>query len=387
MHRVLTACLAIGALGMGMSAGGSAPQVAAQEPVEDDFSFANDTAVLEGYGWWNKAQQSPPGGPPVPPPPDAPDDGLFLAHDRVTSDAPGAVAGAPGLVEGAPGTVGGSVGAPTPAIDLPEPVGPVAFGAVRYSVPEGAAGELTLRLNAPPSAAPSVIPVVLACPVLTSWDGVPNAPYEQAPDYECGLAAPGVLAGETITFVLPATLSSDLETFDLALVPAGDHPFRMSLAAPNDESLRLTSVPETAAEEGEFDESFEDPAGELDAGLGSDGDFAAEDFGAFDDGSFGEGGASPGSVTGRNPGGEVALPVGNVLDPDASRNDRILAVVLLMAIGAGFWWAAGKPTRAPRLLGSMGAGSRALAAPPAGPEGGIGRFARMRGTKRPPRLF
>lgn len=390
MRRVVTACLAMGALGLGMAAGGSAPQVGAQEAIEDDFSFDNDTAVLEAYGWWNKAQQSPQGGPQVPPPPDAPDDGIFVAYDVVTSDAPGAVAGAPALVEGAPGTVGGAVGAPTPAVDLPQPVGPMAFGAVRYSVPEGAAGELTLRLNSPPSAAPTVVPVVLACPVLSSWDGLPNAPFDQAPDYECALAAPGVLAGETITFVLPATMSSDLVTFDLAIVPAGDQPFRMSLAAPDDESLRLTSVPESTDEEGGVDEPFEDPAAGLEADLGSDGDFAAEDFGAVDDGSFDEGEASPDSVTSWRPGGEVALPVGNVLnpfDPDASRNERILAVALLAAIGAGLWWAAGKPARAPRLLGSMGAGSRAVAAPPAAPERGIGRFSRVRGTQRPPRLF
>lgn len=394
MHRFVAASLMVGAIGVGMAAGGSAPLVGAQEAVENDFSFENDTAVLEAYGWWNKAQQTPPGAPPAPPPPDAPDNGLFLAHDVVTSDAPTPVAGAPGLVETLPGTVAGSVGAPAPTINLPEPIGPVAFGAVRYSVPEGAEGELTLHLDRPPSAAPAVVPVVLACPILSSWEGLPNAPYEQAPDYECASAAPGVLAGETITFVLPATLSSDLETFDLAIVPAGDHPFRMSLAAPNDESLRLTSVPESADDERDFDESFEDPAAGLDADLGSDGDFDAEDFGAFDEGTLEEGsfddGSSPDSVTSWRPGGEVALPAGNVLnpfDPDKSRNDRILAVALLMAIGAGLWWAAGKPARAPRLLGSMGAGSRAIAAPPDGTERGIGRFSRLRITKRPPRLF
>lgn len=392
IRRVVSAGVVAGALGLGISGGGSVLHVAAQEAAEDDFSFSDDTATLEAYGWWNKAQQPPPGAPMVPPPPDAPDDGIFLAHDVATSSAPGPVAGAPGLVEGVPGTVGGTIGAPVPGADLPAPIGPTAFGAVRYSIPEGAEGELTLRLNAPANAAPTVVPVVLACPILTAWDGIPNGRFDQAPGYECASGVPAVVAGDTITFVLPAIISNDLETFDLAIVPAGDHPFRMSLAAPRDESLLLTSVPESSGAEGEFDEAFDEGLGDFDAEFGAEGaagdDFAAENFGAFDDGSF-DAEASPDSATSWRPGGQVALPLGNVVNPfaeDASRGERVLAVALLFAIAVGLWWISGQPTRAPRLLGSLGAGPAAVTPPPSRTRG-IGRFSRSRTSERPPRLF
>jgi hypothetical protein len=63
------------------------------------------------------------------------------------------------------------------------------------------------------------------------------------------------------------------------------------------------------------------------------------------------------------------------------RSHRIMAVVLLFAIGVGWWWVGGRTNRGPRRLGAL-AGE--------GPThvenlGGIGRFRRTRGD-RPARL-
>ena len=62
----------------------------------------------------------------------------------------------------------------------------------------------------------------------------------------------------------------------------------------------------------------------------------------------------------------------------------MMAVALLLALAGGLWWVGGKPVRAPRLLGSLGAGSDVVDEPVA--TGGIGRFARQR-AGRAPRLF
>jgi hypothetical protein len=370
--------------------------VGAQEaPAEGESASA--TAIVEKYGWWNKSQQNPAGGATVPPPPDAPADGIYLAHDVVTTAPPGPAAGAPAVVEAAPGIVGGTVGVPTPAppVVVPTPVGPQALGAVRFSIPEGAAGQLVLRLAAPPTSTP--LPgagVVTACITTSSWDAVQNGRYDSRPVYDCNVSAAGELAGDSITFELPATLSTDGISFDLAIVPSGDQPFRLSLQAPTNDSLVLTSVPESTTEEFSDFGSFEDPAADfLEESAGDS--FAGADFGSGDfTSSFDRAAgsslprvAAPAAAR-RVAGRQSAVPAARIVNPfapDASRGDRIMAVAVLAAITAGLWWVGGAPTRPPRLLGSLGAGQIVEVADER--SRGIGRFARPRASERAPRLF
>jgi len=375
-----------------MAAGG-------QEAESEPLSAA--TSALERYGWWNKAQQAPGGGAPVAAPPDAPSDGIFVAYEVVTSMVPGPVAGAPDLVTSVPGVVGGTIGVPVPAAPAPAPevLGPTAFGAVRYSVPEGAEAQLVLRI-----ASSTGTPNVLACPIASTWDGVQNGRFDQAPSFDCTSSATGVVGGDTITFEFPATLSIDLISFDVAIVPVGDQPFRLAIFAPTDASLLLTSVPETFVESEPFDESFDESFDDFgteeefstDDGSTSD-DLAGgttESFTTFDDGTTFTAGPRSNRVPAagapsRAPGRQIAVPAGLTLNPfakDASRAERIMAVGILLAMAAALWWFGGQNVRAPRLLGSLGAGQPIDAAAES-KTGGIGRFARIRNTERPPRLF
>jgi hypothetical protein len=387
--RGAASVLLLGAVAVGTT--GWAP-VAGQESdpfaPDDSVESVPVTASLLQYGWWNKAQQSPAGGNPTPAPPGAPADGLFILYEP-TAAPPAAVTGPLGAVPTAP----------DPA-DV-RPVGPEAFGAVRYSVPVGAETTLTLHYTPTSTTQPGgVNPDVgdlFACPVSTSWDAVQNGRYDSAPKYDCGNGVQAVVAGDTVSFTLPAALSGE-GLLDLAIVPAGNRPFRLALDAPTDQSVSLDSVPEQEGE-AEFDAgSFEDPALFEDPAFFEDSStFGVEDFGslsvdgfATDDlgSTFTPTDAVPTGSVARVPRGQVAVPAGvaNPFRPDAGRGERLMAVALLALRAAALWWVGGQPVRAPRLLGSLGAGA-ATALEHADARRGIGRFSRIRTGTRPPRLF
>ena len=351
-----------------------------------------DAAMLLQYGWWNKGQQSPAGGNPTPPPPGAPADGIYVLYGPTGTPAPPAVTGPLGAVP-----------APPDPADV-RPLGPEAFGAVRYAVPPGAEASLTLKYTPTSSSQPggaSTIGQLSACPISSSWDPVQNGRYDAAPVYDCNNGAPAVVAGDTLTFQLPAALAVD-GVFDLALVPLGTQPYQLSIQPPSDSSMVLTSVPEREASEEAFDPGdFEDFTTFDDDGSSTfEGDdassFALDDFGTttFDDFSGATTGdaqftapIASGSVT-RTPRRQVAVPAGSFpspLDPNASRSERLMAVSLLLGLVAALWWVGGKPVRPPRLLGSLGAGA-AASSEVVGARG-IGRFSRVRSGGRPPRLF
>ena len=340
-------------------------------------------AYLVQYGWWNKAQQAPGGGAAVPAPPTAPSDGIYIAYDyqAATAPVPGAVTAPIGLAP-AP---------PAPAPSAQQELGPTAFGAVKFSVPAGAEGQLSLRLLNRASTTPGNVDpsagTMLACLAVSPWDGLQNGRYDNAPKYDCNQAAVAQLAGDTLLFDLTPGLIT-AETYDLVLVPAGAQPFNMSLDRPSDASLVITSAPETE-DFGEFtseDFAFEDPLTMFD-----------DSFATIDDTTFADGGFASDFATdavaptagGRRSGG-IAAPVAihSPFSPDATRGERLLAVALLLMMGGALWWLGGKPTRAPRLLGSLGARSGAGdVAEQAVAMGGIGRFARPRPAGGPPRLF
>lgn len=363
-----------------------------EAPPEEEFVFeeppAPTTAELLQYGWWNKAQQSPAGGNPVPPPPGAPADGIFIAYEPAGGPTPAPAAGVPGLVPTAPAP------APNPVV-----LGPEAFGAVRYSVPPGAEASLTLTFVPTSTTQPGGVNpdagVLSACPVSTPWDPVQNGRYDASPKYDCTIGVGGTVAGDTITFTLPAALAID-GLFDLALVPSGPQPYRLAINPPDSSSMTLTSVPETEpAFSEEFDAgTFEDPATEFFEEQAAEESFGVDDFGSVTVDDFGTGEfVADGSVTApvaapqATTTGQVAQPaaIQNPLRPDASRAERMMALALLMLLAAGLWYIGGQPVRPPRLLGSLGAGVPAQTAEVR--TGGIGRFAKVRPAERPPRLF
>ncbi|MEA3078406.1 MAG: hypothetical protein QOF60_3314 [Actinomycetota bacterium] len=362
----------------------------------------------------------------------APADGLYLAYDyeAVTpSAASGAVGNVPPVTT-PPTTTIVATPVPLPGAKPPNQVlGPTAYAAVRYAAPDGAETSLTLQiLNRPPTTPGGVDPIagvrVLACHVTTpGWSPNQNDRYDQGPKYDLSSCAVGQLSVDSITFVFPSSMIEN-GTLDVAIVPSSapcpdppsaappttsttlpagtsppkcDHAYQLALAKPSDYSLSLDSVPEDFSTE---------PDGSLDGDLaledplsGLDEDLAALDpesaFASFDIGGFG-GGDPYGSVS-RPPVARphIAQPAAagfpNPFARDASRGERLLAVLLLLLMALAMWWFGGDQIRAPRLLGSLGAGSAAV--PPAddgerarGGNGGIGRFVRPR-TGKPPRLF
>lgn len=371
-------------------------------------------AYLDGYGWFNKAQQVPTGGKPAPNPPSCPSspasecsvgppaDGLYVAYD-VDAVVPGTVTGPVSNVPAPPPIP--SAPSPAPSVSsTPQPIGPTAFSAVRFVVPEGAESQLTLRIlsrsTTTPGGTDPTAGKLFACITTTpGWLPAQNARYDEGPKYDCTTADEADLQADVAVFDLGAQFLQN-GMIDVAIVPAGDvpsgdRPFQMALAAPSDDALVITNAGDLAATEGSFSEedfAFEDPALEFEDSLGLDtfDDEVMDDF-AIDE-SFG--GDSFGSVASvpvarpTVPRTQVAVPAGNLLNPlrrDASRPERLLAVGLLLAMAAGLWWIGGQPVRPPRLLGSLGAGVPIKTAEVR--TRGIGRFARVRSAERPPRLF
>ncbi len=397
LHRLVRAGAALLVAG---TAGLAAilPAAGQEDPFAPDAFDADApvTAALLQFGWWNKAQQSPAGGNPTPPPPGAPENGIFILYGPTGVAPPAAVTGPIAALPTAP--------APAPVPSAPIPLGPEAYGAVRYAVPLGSEATLTLRYvptsTSQPGGVNPDVGELFACPTTRTWDPVQNGRYDGAPTYDCGTGVPAVVAGDSVTFAFPSSLAVD-GVFDVALVPMGTRPYRLALNTPTDESLALTSVPEqeSTGEESFDPGTFEDPVEAFeDPVLEDSSTFGTEDFGAVGVDEFSAGTStgdfdvttSPGVPSGsvRRPATQVAQPaaIANPFRRDASRSERIMAVAVLAALAAGLFWIGGKPVRAPRLLGSLGAG-QVLEFATEVKTGGIGRFARVRTGAKPPRLF
>jgi hypothetical protein len=403
--------VAIG-IGAGLPAAGQEAEPSEPTGSGEDEAILLPEAYLDGYGWFNKAQQVPTGGKPAPNPPSCPSspasectvgpppDGLYVAYDTdavVPGTVTGPVSNAPTLpTPPAPPS-------PAPAVSsTPQPIGPTAYSAVRYAVPEGADSQLTLgilsRSTTTPGGTDPTVGKLFACISTTpGWLAAQNARYDEGPKYDCTTADEGDIQGDVVAFDLgPQFVQGGM--LDVAIVPAGDvpsgdRPFQMSLAAPTDDSLVLVNAAELGEMAGLLSEDelvFEDPAATFFE------DLAVEDLGVVEDividpstsfDAFGQTATAPvARPSVRRP--QLAVPAGNVANPfrrDASRGERTMAVAILLAIGVGLWWLGGRPIRPPRLLGSLGS---AAAPEPSGEimTGGIGRFARPR-TSRPPRLF
>jgi hypothetical protein len=369
---------------------------------DPDETPALPTSYVDAYGWWSKAQQSPTGGGGVPAPacqPAAtpatssectfgpPADGIYVAYDY----------------QAAPPTATGPLGnAPAPPAGTPQPLGPSAYGAVRFVVPDGAETELSLRFLSKQSSSPGgqdlSVGTLFGCAVTTpGWAGVQNGRYDQAPGYDCTSADQADVVGDTLVFDFPAGMVVN-GLLDVAIVGAGDRPFQMAVDRPVDASLVVTNAADIVSTTDDVvseDVTYEDPIASYEdatAELPLEPSYTGGDVAFSTDEAQLPSVAAP-SVRPRI---ETAVPAGQVknpLGPDASRSERMMAVGMLLLMGLALWWVGGRPVRAPQLLGSLGNGTTG-AVPPAGddgeqvvaPVGGIGRFIRPR-TGKPPRLY
>jgi hypothetical protein len=314
-------------------------------------------ASPDRVGWWYKAVADPALAGVVPAPPNVPSGGLYVAND---------------------------------------PSGPAAVAAVAFT----GSGQATLTLAAAGQPGFSAETPIAACPSATVWTPSSAGAWAERPEYDCDrrkVDGTPAADGTTITWQLPADLADAEHTFNVVLVPQGQVPFQVALAPPGEDAVAAgepdaatAATDDGAVTEGatEPDAAFTDP-GTFTPDTGSSGSgsftFAGGDVPASEP-ALAPGQADPAAPAAVDPDRtqpvgrqEVALPVPRALavDRDATRGERIMAVAVLAALGLGLWFLADRPTRVPRLLGSLG-GEVPLAAAEDGPVRGIGRFARPR---------
>lgn len=321
-------------------------------PVSGAFGQeAAASPTLDGSGWWNRTQEVPtqveqapslaPAPLPitavtVPPPPTAPEDGIYVAN---------------------------------------EASGPAAVGAVRYLGAGTGGGTLTLQVagDAPATGTEELA----ACPIPGGFTPVQNGRWDAKPAYDeatCTVLGAFSEDGSSVTFALDATFVGTLGDLQAAIVPkpGSTTPFQLGFAKPGNDALVPTGGSAAAATSdlGSFDTgSFDTGTATFDAPAASTFDAPATDISAPDATEV----AAP-------PVQEVAAAPAKAVAE--SRTARMVAVAMMLAIGAAFWWLTNQPERAPRLLGSVGGAARVVAAvvpvaASARPRG-VGRFARPR---------
>ena len=323
-------------------------------PITGTFGASASGATLDAQGWWNKSQALPvqgnPSGiddptgnglttaPTVPPPATVPADGLYVSGD---------------------GSADGS-----------------AISAVRYRLAGQGGGTLTLKL--PSGSKLTGTESVVACPIVGGFTPAQNGRWDSKPGYEatsCAIKGEPSSDGTSMSFAVPATLSSALGDISIVLVPeAGSTPFTLAFEKPADDSFTVTTPVQSqpaapvAAPYEPGSAVYTPPA------ASSAPAFAAPPAADV---------TAPSSTGGGDqaPAAPVALaePVSKTSE---GRTVQVMAVGLMVAIGAAMWWLASQPQRAPRLLGSLGGAKKAEAEVSAitrtTKPRGIGRFARHR---------
>ena len=316
-------------------------------------------------GWWYRLQSglSPVA---VPPPPDAPPGGLYIALD---------------------------------------PSGPLAIAAVSYAgTAESQGGTVTLTF----AEAPKGVPTIDACVANAAINGAQAGAWETRPSHDCDAGrAEGSLSadGTTISFTLTSAFLTAAETVDAVLVPTGSAPFTAPIAKPDGSSF-TPAAPLTPEGDSGFvpdDGSF---GGDGEASFGDDGSFGSGDSFTPDDGFGGgstplpeapaDGGDTDGGDAGGGNAGETPVAGGPIADEEAvDQVPKLVAVGLLGALGAAYWYLSNRAEPAPRLIGGLTARrdpevattddivpvalpAAAAIARAARPVGGLGRFARPR---------
>lgn len=255
--------------------------------------------------------------------------------------------------------------------------GPLAFSAVRISVPAGTPSEDVVVLHlAIPSGGTVGSPAVSACPTTSTWKAGADQAPTAAPGYSCagGHQVAGTVSGSSEGWSVPvAWASKGALQFALGPTAGTTAPFSVTYDQPTAASVSLrspappstvTSVP--AAGGGQTPPSVTGSAG-LDGPAGPSasaafaGAFPATEagpapaappaLGALDNPPAGAssqpataGPASEGAPAAVGPGG--AEPVSA-----PTRIPHVLAVILLLGVGVAVFGLAGQPDRAPQLLG------------------------------------
>jgi hypothetical protein len=250
---------------------------------------------------------------------------------------------------------------------------PVAFGALRYIVPEGSSSSLTL------TAAPGSVALAAsmqACKTSTTWQGTPSGPgsWDKRPSFG-NPCAPGIVSsdGAYVAFNLNSSFVSG-GAVDVAIIPlVAATPFAVAFAKPDADSLKsqggkaltTTTRPTTTTI----------TAGATPSGGGTSGVVAAPVVRSSP--------SAPATVPAASSRPAVADNVLNVVglgDPD--RGARAAALGGASLIVVGWWWLSTQSVRLPRLLGGVGGAAVAgdLSAEKTVRMGGVGRFARSRVT-------
>ncbi len=257
-----------------------------------------------------------------------------------------------------------------------------AVSAIRFRGDIGAA-ELTLTF-APGS---TVFGPVVVCPIVSDWAPGPAGAWNDRPAEDCGrFELTGRLSPDAtqLVFSIPDGFNEFGErVLDLAVRPrpgAGET-FDLYFEAPGPDSLEvLTSqtVPPSQPEPADPDPLSLPTT--VPAPVLQDQGFAPPPPPATTPTTSPEESATPVvEIGGGN--GPLPQPVAELLEPfTESRASRILAVLLLLGMGLGLWYLGGQQVRQPRLLGALGGGADAAAAPavPVDQGRGIGRFRRER---------
>jgi hypothetical protein len=337
----------------------------------------------------------------------APISALLTSHPAAASAPTASVywvkAGAPvltappgGLVVANDPTVAAAAppsGLPVSGLPTPPPgtVGPAAISAVRIAgVDPTSAATLSLAVANGSSPPPPSVTHIVACPIVGHWQPPPGGVGDtaNAPARNCSSPSPGKVAADntSVSWLLPASFQSKPGQFDVALVPdpAGPAvPFAVTFDPPGLNSVQGPSgpppppPPPAPSSAPSAAPSAAPPAAPV-AATPVTPDLSAPITPAPPVASA----SAPQTIQLQTAPSSTAQNAGlaGVHLPGLSddRAHRIMAVALLLGMGAALWWVGGQPAREPRLLGALAGASVEPEA--ARGMGGVGRFRRPRAT-------
>jgi hypothetical protein len=271
-------------------------------------------------------------------------------------------------------------GAPNPGVPdgglwvANDPTGPVAISAIRYRGDIGS-GELILKF-APGS---TTVGPVVACPALSTFEPVAGGAWADRPAHDCErMSLSGRLLPDSsgLEFTIPqGFLPFGQRVLDIVLLPdrsSGDL-FSLYFQKPDAESLVVTQGQELPPPDPELPEPAPESLPEVpsessfDSGTTEFTDLpVSDDVAAPEPTDLGDGAAAP-------------TPIADILEPFIeSRTGRIIAVAILLGMGAGLWYFGGQPVRHPQLLGALAGDTPAMIDQGGVAGRGIGRFQKVR---------
>jgi hypothetical protein len=267
---------------------------------------------------------------------------------------------------------------------------------VRFDAPAGSTATLTLKIAQ--GSTNQAGPVLAACPITGAWSPDPAggpSPYDLRPGYDCTTTVKGAFStnGDSVAFSLTDAFAFVPGTFNVAIIPDPASqpapPFSVAFEAPDSSSVLVTQPLDSSGSGGDVSSSVVAPESAVVPSVTSTVDTSA--FAGSASANLGGGAAlttppAAPTPTVARPALPAAVPAASHVPVKDHRLERMMAVGLLFALGAAWWWVGGQAPRAPRLLGSLSGSGEAIledgatvaAATPATRLGGIGRFARPR---------